>query len=409
MTTKNNFWIAVSIIMLGAIAALIYWMSNDKGSNMTIEDKRAKCLSQPAKDIPSKMPQRKSYDENFSHLFYNFPSWWMPQLGSIQSISMPDANTIYEKILVNGENVWFTYSPDSSIARYDTQTNKLKLYSIPDKRNQPFKVLDIYLTHNETLWATLNSPQPGGGYSILARYRPDKDEFEIITDQDGMFAHLQETWGNPSDKKIAEMLDGQLAVVMEGNIYLYNPATNRAQLLLDSGNIESIAAGKGNRIWYVNHYKDFNIRAVDAETRKIVDYGIPPNLGKQFEAQPELLEATKAISIDQQGRVWVSYFDRLEPDKNGQYSWHSVKLPSVFVNTFDPYYAYRWADVFSTHVFSDGNVWFVSDIGIVKYDVQNEIWCLSAEVKTFVNYPITEDANGNIWTVIDNQIYKLQN
>ena len=409
MTKKNILRIVASIIMLGAVVAFVYWIFKGKGSDLTIENKEARCLNQPSENIPSSMPQRKPYDENFKHLSYKFPSWWTPQLGDTQSLLMPDTNTIYEKIVVSGENVWFTYSSESSLMRYDAQTNEIKPYSILNGEYKPFEVSDLYLARDGTLWISLVSMQPGEGYSALARYRPDKDDFEIIADQGGLFKLSQEGWAfGTSDKKLAELPDGQLVVVIDRKIYSYNPATNQAKLILDSGNVETIATGKDDNIWFMNYFKDYHLHSVSARTGKVVDYGVPPRLGEEIETQSELIGAIKAITIDQQGRVWVSYFDRLDPDSNGKYSWHSMGLPPVFVNTFDPYYAYRWANVFSTYSFSDGNIWFASDVGIVKYDIKSDTWCLSAEVKTFADYPIAEDAEGNIWTVADRQIYKLQ-
>jgi len=401
------------ISLVGALAFLVYYIIDAKGGDWKFEDAQTKCLNQPLAIVPLIMPLDKPYLEYFSALSYKFPSWWAPQLDDAHYNLMPIVDTIpvthpsSEKIVVDGKDAWFTYSPDSSLARYDTQTNELKLYNIPDKRNRPFQVSDIYLAQDGTLWTILNSPQPKGGYSVLARYRLDNNTFEIIADQDGVLARSEETLANPSDKKLAELPDGKLAVVLDGNIYLYYPATNQAKLLLGNRNVESIAAGKGDNIWFVNHYEDFDLRAVNARTGKVTDYGVPPQLGNNYKIQPDLLDATKAIAVDYQGRIWVSYFDRLEFDTNGNYRWHSMKLPPVFVNTFDPFFVHRWADVFSAYVFSDGSVWFASDIGIVRYDVNKNDWCLSANVKTFASYPITEDATGNVWTIVDNQIYEL--
>jgi hypothetical protein len=414
--TKKTVWIVTWLILLGMLLTFVCWFMRNKEGDWKIEDMRTKCLNQPPAVIPSIMPLEKPYEERFSVLSYQFPSWWKSQLDVVQHNQMPLVDTMpathpnYKKIVADGQYVWFTYSPaSSSLARYDIQTGQIKFYNILDARNKPFQVSDIYLANDKTFWVSLDSLQPGGGYSAIARYQPNEDNFKVIADRDGLFALSHEGWGSGlSDKKIDELLDGRLVVVMDGNIYLYNPTINQAKLLLDTGKVEVIATGKGDNVWFVNRYEDFNLRAVDVRTGKVTDYGLPPQLGKNYKTQLELLDATKAITVDQQGSVWVSYFDRLEPDANGKYNWHSTKLPFVFVNTFDPYYAYRWANVFSTHVFSDGNIWFASDIGIVKYNVNNDNWCLSAEIKTFTIYPITEDAQGNIWTVIDNQIYKLQ-
>lgn len=390
--------------------------------NGPTEDLQTQCLSWPITKIPFQIPQRKQYAGHFSILQYKFPSWWKPQLGIFQYRSMPVVHTtpvtkpIYGKIVIDGENVWFTYSPDNSLARFNRQTNQIKYYSMPDQHNRPFWVEDLYLAHDGTLWAVLAGIQPNGGYSALARYLPDKDQFEIVRDKNGLFdrargASVQDSpW--PSDRHLGELPDGRLVVVLNNEIYSYEPATNQAKLIMQGpqvGALGTIAVGKDGNIWFVTSlpFAISNLQVVDSKTGKVTDYGAPPALARIYETESELARASQMIALDQQGRVWVSYFDRLEPDANGQYGWHSMRLPSVFVNTFDPYYYYRWANVYSTNVFSNGNVWFATDIGIVKYAVENDNWCLSAEVKTFSSYPLAEDADGNVWTIIDNQIYKM--
>jgi hypothetical protein len=379
---------------------------------MTIENSETNCLTHPGATIPLIMPLKKPYSEHFSVLSFNFPPWWKAQLDDMHNNRMPFANTIpvsnpiFMKMVVIDKEIWFTYN--YSLARYDTRTSYLKQYEILDTRNQPFQISDIIRAHNGTLWALLNSPQPGMGYSVLGKYQPDNDTFNIVSGIEGVSSFSEVTFDDPSYNKLAELPDGQLAIVIGGKIYLFNPIKKHANLLVDSGNVVTIATGKDNKIWFANHYKDYNLLAVDSKNGTVVDFGVPPQLGRKIKGQPELLEATKAIAVDQQGHVWVSYYDRLELGPNGSYSWHSTKLLPLFVNTFDPGYKYRWANVFTTNIFSDGSIWFASDNGIIQYDTSNDNWCLKAEVYTFSNYPITEDSNGNIWTIVDRQIYKLE-
>lgn len=398
--------------MLAVLAIFARWFLNNRGQDRTFEDTGTKCLSQPQAFIPSPMPQRKSYtNDPFSVLSYKFPSWWKPQLSPTQ-FGMMTSDYVYYKIVasIDGKNIWFAdYSFDNSIMRYNTQTKEIKRYQILDNKNKFFEVGDIYVTQDGILWAVLSSD-----YSALARYQPDDDDFEVIADQDGLFTYLPEEYRIPtSSGRLGELSDGQLAVVIDGKIYLYNPTKNQARLLFDDFEVETIAVDNADHIWAEKYatFPDrggFNLIMLDLKTGKVSDYGLPPQMAENVKEQLELYSATKAITVDREGRVWVSYFDRLEPDANGNYSWHSMDLPPVFVNSFDPFYAYRWANVFSVHEFSDGNLWFASDVGIVKYDVKNETWCLSAVVKTFADYPITEDAEGNIWTIVGEQIYKLQ-
>lgn len=401
MTKKKILLILASAISVSILMVSIY------------RSQIRNCISLSVKSVPSPMPKRKStYTESFSVLQYYFPWSWERQVKMRQPTELHDR--LINKIAANGNFIWFTYPSNDntiaqSVAKFDSASKEIKVYKIQDDENRVVNISDIYVTRDGTLWANISFPRPG-----LARFHSDKDDFEIITDQDGLlksFDEKSDTY-DLSDRRLGELSDGQLVVLLDHTIYLYNPDTNLASLIIGKNeglSVKTIAIGKDDKIWFtVTDWDDKDLRMVDIHTGKVTNFGSPPNFSENYLAQPEIEEAGDAIVVDQQGRVWVSYFDRLEPDSNGSYVWHSIELPSVFVNTFDPYYSNRWANVFSTYSFSDGNIWFASDIGIVKYDIQNGTWCLSAEVKTFADYPITEDAEGNVWTMVDQQIYKLR-
>jgi hypothetical protein len=420
--TIVNFLI-LSILLVGAIG-ITFWLSDDKGRDWTLEAKETNCLVQSWANVPLIIPLRSDYEygDSFQTLFYKFPSWWAHQPIHSGTLIFNTNSNIYQKVAVAGKDVWITYfSQEYRIARYDTQTHDITQYRVPLDKIAFEGVTDLYVTHDGVLWITLSYfNEAHKDYSALARYKPESDSFEIVIDQGGLLDHAYLTTAIPdvndsSDKHLGELSDGQLVVVLGRNIYLYNPTKNSAHLILDHNKnweVASISVGPDDNIWsevftVFPDKEDFSLKRLNPETGQITDYGIPPQARKKVRAQLELGDATKALAVDRNGSVWISYFDRLEPNPDGGYDWHPIKLPPVFVNTFYPEYTYSWANVYSTHTASDGNIWFGSDIGIVKYDVKNKSWCLSAEVKTLYEYPITEDAEGNIWTVVDGQIYKF--
>lgn len=401
MNKKTILLILASVISVGILMVTIYRSQINNCASLSVES------------VPSLMPERKStYTESFSVLQYHFPWPWERQLKTRQSAQL--RGRLINKIAVNGNFIWFTYPPNDniiiqSVAKYDSTSKEIKVYKIHDGEDRVANISDLYVTRDGTLWANISFPRPS-----LAYFSPDKDGFEIVADQGQILRSIKEK-SDPydfSDRRLGELSNGWLVILLNKNIYLYNPNTNIASLIIGNNegfSVKTIAIGKDDKIWFtVTDWGKKNLRMVDIQTGKVTNFGSPPNFSEKLMAQPEIKNAGDAIAVDQQGRVWVSYFDRLEPDTNGNYVWHSIELPSVFVNTFDPYYSNRWANVFSTYSFSDGNIWFASDIGIVKYDIQNSTWCLSAEVKTFADYPITEDAEGNVWAVVGQQIYKLR-
>jgi streptogramin lyase len=162
-------------------------------------------------------------------------------------------------------------------------------------------------------------------------------------------------------------------------------------------------------IWFVNSSPDNSVYHIDPTTGQVSDFGEPPQLNRIFLSESQMVDDLKKINIDNQGRIWISYFDRLELDDNGKYHWKSLELPAVMVETFDPSYAYVWANTRSSLVTSNGDIWFTTTEGIAKYDMSSGTWCLSAVTRDNGSPAIIEDVEGNLWTIDRRQIYKLEN
>ena len=221
---------------------------------------------------------------------------------------------------------------------------------------------------------------------------------------------------------IEDLSVGKLVFVLGWEIFTYDPTIRRAEKLLglESGfRVNTIAISTNDVIWFTT-VNDYLIRSLNPETGMVKEYGEPPSLVRDEANQTGLAwDSSKAITVDNRGRVWVGYFDRLEPDENGNYAWQEVKRPVIFVDdthiyeTYDyAVYVYKWTSVFSVAQFSDGNMWFVTGIGVVRYDVAGDDWCWSATQPYWgTSFPlITEDEHGNIWMVYIElpQIYKLE-
>lgn len=376
------------------------------------------CLEPHLAAIPSPIPQKNPRSVT-PGVPLALPAWWEPQLNAEQQAQYEDITLKREfysalDILVYDNQVWIAHA--TGIVRFDATHNIIKSYQIQlDSFPKYYDFAALYLRRGE-IWAILSSSE-----SAIAKYDSNKDEFIIIHDEDGLLKHGH---GPTVDGKplIGELSDGNLVFVLGWEIFSYDPENQRAKKLLglESGfRVNTIAISKDDVIWFTT-VNDYVIRSLNPEMGKVKEYGEPPSLVRDEANQTGLAwDSSKAITVDSQGRVWVGYFDRLEPDKNGNYTWHELKRPTLFVDdthisdTYDrAVYVYKWTPVFSVAQFSDGNMWFVTGVGVVRYDVTGDDWCWSATQPFSGNAfsPIAEDEDGNIWMVDDelNQIYKLE-
>jgi hypothetical protein len=404
------FNIFAFVCLIACLALLLFFTTNSKDSEIEKPGSipGTLCLEQPIVQIPETIPQRKPYDENFHRMNYHYyPTWWEPQLNNIQKFSMP--GDWAEIVLLTDKDLWFITGLDG-LYKFNLQTRKVESYKIYDEEIKPFGIFDLFKSKQGTIWAVGSTfPRDGGYYSTLARYRPKTNDFEIIKDQDGMFMKTGADTPLSFGGRIYELSDGQLIVAIKWKIYIYNPITNKASLLYEKGHVEKIVIDDYDNIWFVNKMPDTGLYRLRIDTGEIVNFGSPPQLSKLSESEGYFNNDFGEISIDKQGRVWVSYFDRLEPDGKGVYHWKSLELPAVMVDTNDLFYSYMWVNTLSSLVTTNGDIWFTTNVGTVKYDNQENTWCLSAITKPDASPSLVEDVEGNLWTIDRRQIYKLEN
>jgi hypothetical protein len=378
------------------------------------------CLEPHLETIPSPMPQKNPRSVTpVPNL--DIPAWWKPQLNIKQQAQYEDIirdRRFYAAldILAYKNQLWIAHG--GGLVRFDVNHKVIKTYQIPIDASSTsyYSFADLYLRNGE-IWAVLTSSK-----SVLAKYHLAKDTFIIVHDKDGLlnYGHAPTVINVPS--LIGELPGGKLVFVLGWEIFSYDPANQQAKKLLglESGyRVNTIAASTNNTVWFTTVNDDV-IRSLDTVTSKVEEYGEPPSLVRDEGNQTGLADySSKAITVDSQGRVWVGYFDRLEPDKNGNYTWHELKRPTIFVDDthiYDTYdravYVYKWTPVFSVAQFSDENMWFVTGVGVVRYDVAGDDWCWSATQSFWGDAfsPIAEDENGNIWMVdyVMHQVYKLE-
>jgi len=375
---------------------------------------KAGCMTLNLTTIPSPMPQHKSYGSNIV-TSPSVPSWWEPQLNFLQQIQLENIslkNSAPQDMVVYKNQVWIAFS--ESIVQYDS--GFFSIYRIPvGTSKENYLIEDLYVSKNSILWVTLAASSS----SAIARYDTAMDKFIVITDKAGILNQSGALTWPSTPLAMSEMSNGDLVFTLGQEIFSYDPVNQQAQKLLglESGlRVDTLTVAKDNRIWFTT-VNDFSIRSLDPVTGKINKYGEPPSLIKSEANQTGLArESSKAITIDNNGRVWVGYFDRLEPDNKNGHFWRELDRSSIFVDIYDTeVYRYKWSPVISVTQFSDGSLWFSTGVGVVQFSVSKDSWCWSAPqpVPATNTFPlIYEDENGNIWMIyMDarlNQIYKLK-
>ncbi len=337
------------------------------------------------------------------------PPWWEPQLNEAQSNEL----TLYavnDVVTQSGNQIWFAdypYASGSSIMHYNSDTGEIKKYAILDQNGKGFVADELLAVSAGTLWARLTMLGFEPNYSVLARYNSQKDGFDIVMDRDGLLSPV--TTGGvhnifPGQSVLAQAPDGSLVIVLDGEIYVYNPATNQAKRILghDQGfDAKSIAISKDGHVWFITG-NDFSIRELDPTDSTIWNYGPPPGMTANDLADA-LTVMPKALDVDSTGRIWVSDYGWLEPtNQETRYKWHQISRSTVFISIYNPDYEYVWIRPDAVYQFSDGNMWYRSGLGIVRFNAQTSTWCWSATKSG----PLAEDSKGNLWLVANQQIYK---
>ena len=339
------------------------------------------------------------------------PHWWEPQLNKAQINRL----ILYKvnDIVTRSENeIWFADYPDTSensIMRYNSDTGGIRKYAILGQNGKGFVAEELLAANDGTLWARLTMLGVEPNYSVLARYNSQKDGFDIVIDQDGLLRPVT-TGGvhniSPGQSVLAQALDGSLSLVLDGEIYVYNPTTNQAKRILghDQGfHVNSIATSKDGHVWFITG-NDFSIRELDPTDGAIWNYGPPPGMTANDLADA-LTVMPKPLKVDDTGRVWVSDYGWLEPtNQDTRYEWHEISRSTVFISIYNPDYEYVWIRPDAVYQFSDGNMWYLSGIGVVQFNRQTGVWCWSATKSG----PLAEDSNGTLWLVTNDQIYKYK-
>jgi len=313
-------------------------------------------------------------------------------------------------VAISPSEIWLASGfPDvsgASIFRFDSQTDEFTPFPVSDPHGNRLFPDDLLLTRAGSLWALFGSRS----YSLLARLDPAKGRFEVVTDKDHLLdpAQMEQPpYFTTSNSLLAEEPDGTIIVVLNGQIYHYDPTTNSARLLLraDSGlEVESIAVSKDGNVWFTSG-QDLAVRELDLSDGLIWYYGPPPGMTELDAGYYAVNWMRKPFEVDSAGRVWVSDFGWLQRiDGSKRYAWHVNPRSAVFISIYDSEFLYMYDRPLAAYQLSDGDLWFTTFWTTVLHDPETNKWCWTATA----GGPLAEDALGNVWLIdqLGPQIYR---
>lgn len=336
------------------------------------------------------------------------PSWWKPQLGMFQS--RPPILDYPADIVTRQDNeIWiggYANATPISLIMYNSRTHSISKYSVLDSQGKPYSAIDLLVTSDNSLWVLLVGRGSDLWHLALARFYPSQNMFKVVRDEEGLLnpeRPLERYLPLPPQSLLAETPNSRLVVGMDGKIYEYDPATNRANQVPGTGSeliVTSFQVSGDGHIWFVTK-NDFSVRELDPADGVVWNHGSPPGSDLEDPADQYAMMG-QPLDIDDEGRVWAADFGWLEPpDSETGYVWHPLPRSTIFLSVYDPEYLYRWERPNSVHHLSDGDIWFVGLLTIARFEPASKTWCWAAPSSG----PLAEDEDGNVW-LVDRQIYR---
>jgi hypothetical protein len=327
---------------------------------------------------------------------------WIPQWDDETVQLYQDDLHFASDISAYNDEIWFR--GETNIYRFNSDSEELSVYKLGEY-GYPYEML---VSSEGNIWVKLK----GSKSLIFLQYSKKDSKFEEIEINNSKGEKLftndprAQNWYTMADAE-----NNKFWFVYEKILWLVDPVQNTADAVEDSDlKIKTIAQGPiENSLWAIaeNYLGDINVYIM-YENKFISVNNVRIN---------ELLAGNEIkydfpIASDQWGRLWISnvgwleYLQEAERYDEGQILAKTYRLldSPVFVEK-SFVHSYTYGNVNDISVLSDGTIWYSSSVGIVRLDPKREEWCKVIKG----GYPsVVETDNGNIWLVIDGQLYKYQ-
>ncbi|MEW6028597.1 MAG: hypothetical protein ACOYZ8_01540 [Chloroflexota bacterium] len=301
------------------------------------------------------------------------------------------------------DELWILSNNNQGVFRYRTDTQEWRI-TPSTTPNAPFAFGSfLFLDNSRSVWAARRWPKTlsiTGDFSLLVYYNEASDQFEPVTDKDGL---LQDSDSlaiealEVSQNGIFWMIIKELDSINFKEIYYlysFDPIALKAERHLTGPQFSSnIVISPNGDIFMLDlsRGKLIEFHPSSGETK---EYGIPdPELSNQFSA---------TIFLDSKSRLWVNdigWFDFSSADLSPQ--WFTVIRSPVFIDVIEGAGVWSWGYPVFTYESSDALLWFWSSRGTGWLDTQYGEWCLFTTYRS----PVLEDSSGRLWMLADDTLY----
>lgn len=318
-------------------------------------------------------------------------------------------------VVTRSEEVWIDAGFDTKkVFRYRTDTSQWKSYNTIDDASAVPE--SLFLSREGTIWGfdvISFGKDSQRNLPLLSRYNENADQFESVTDIDGLLHTIRLFRTPPS---VSEDQAGWLWFFgsrygdVGVGLYSFDPAHLKVeeQIYWPRGHsFTGPDVAPDGLIWYYNGSGERGkLSKYSPITREVQTYyGIP-----SFER----IGSPINLFFDQDGRLWVDnkgWLDFTDPDNP---LWYEIIPSTAFLtdqgafNYIDdvegPLSRYGFTPPIHISQSSNGWMWFTTLYGIVRLNLENEEWCLF----TTGSSPVVEDDEGNVWISVFDKIYKYQ-
>ena len=332
-----------------------------------------------------------------------------PKGGWQLQASLPESLGDYlPQIAIKEKEIWILANMANKVFRYQADTDGWKSYNTID--DYPVAPRNIFVSHG-TVWG-LGQIFPDfdsvRDYPFLSYYNATTDQFEFVTDVDGILDNVS-TLSDPME--VTSDSVGLLWMFVYGEddvgLYSFNPETRKAEkhISLKQGALYyGPAIAPNGDIWFVDGWEDRLAIYSPVTHESQLYYGVP---------SLERVGIPEPLYFDREGRLWLSNKGWLDFKDPANPVWYEIIPSAVFLTENGEflidilegprarYSRYGWVEPSEIYQSSNGWYWFTAD-GIIRLDPQKAEWCRFTTGRS----PVVEDKDGYLWIVVYDKLYK---